>query len=167
MIGVRSRKPPELSGPPFEGWGSTRRVTLPGGGFMYVPTTFIAVGHPKDRLQQYVWSAAVDGASVGIELITYHRAMRLGRSQFGDLINEAVEQHGCSTIGDLETVTVNGCATLYGLARLTQRTDGTSPQFGAYARILTRHAGLLFEATHADLQGVDRLARAVLATLLL
>ncbi len=164
-MALRTRTTKELSGPPMAEWGETTRVFLPGGGVMYVPVTFTPATNLKERLPKHVWRSEADEASIAIELISYHRAMLLDRARFGRTMAESIAQKGGTEIGDLETLTVSGFETFYGRYCLTSDAEPAVVQCRAYARILTRNSGLLFEAEHPDMDRLDRLAKAVLATL--
>lgn len=168
-MALQSRNVKELPGLPLDGWEETKRVTLPGGGTMSVPLAFLSTQNPKERTPKYVWRGEAGEGSIALELIAYHHAAQIDRARFNpatrDGAKAGVALPGGALIGEIETLTVSGCDTIYARYRLAPTEANPEPLFAAYARILTPNAGLLFEATHADLARVDQLAKAVLATL--
>lgn len=168
-MALRSRNTQELHGPPLGEWEESKRVSLPGGGIMYVPLTFSSTTdlRARDPLPKYRWRGEPGDGSIEVELIGYHRAMRLNRARYTQMMKERIEEREGALLGDLETLTVRGYETLYGHYRLTHAAFPTVVQFGAYARVLTRNAGLLFAVEHPDPDRLDPFAKAVLATLVL
>lgn len=168
-MALRSRNTQELHGPPLGEWEESKRVSLPGGGIMYVPLTFSSTTdlRARDPLPKYRWRGEPGDGSIEVELIGYHRAMRLNRARYTQMMKERIEEREGTLLGDLETLTVRGYETLYGHYRLTHAAFPTVVQFGAYARVLTRNAGLLFAVEHPDPDRLDPFAKAVLATLVL
>ena len=168
-MALRSRNAQELHGPPLGEWEESKRVALPGGGIMYVPATFVSTTdlRAKDPLPKYRWRGEPGDGTIEVELIGYHRAMRLNQARYSQMMQERVEEREGTILGDLETMTVSGYETFYGHYRLTHAAFPTIVQFGAYARILTRNTGLLIAVEHPDQQRLDPFAKAVLATLVL
>lgn len=165
-MALRQRTSKELPGPPLGEWEETKRVALPGGGTMYVPLAFALIVNPKEQSPKYLWRGEPGEGSITVELASWHRAMRLDRARYHMLMQERLATRDGILTGDFETLTISGHETFYGLFQLAGDVPTATP-FGAHARILTRNAGLLFEAMDADPLRVDRLARAVLSTLTL
>lgn len=168
-MALRSRNVQALQGPALDEWAESKRVSLPGGGIMYVPATFVSTTdlRAKEPLPKYRWRGEPGDGMIEVELIGYHRAMRLNRARYSQTMKESIEERDGTILGDLETMTVSGYETLYGHYRLTHAAFPTVVQFGAYARILTRNTGLLFVVEHPDPERLDPFAKAVLATLVL
>lgn len=168
-MALRSRNAQALQGPALDEWAESKRVSLPGGGIMYVPATFASTTdlRAKEPLPKYRWRGEPGEGMIEVELIGYHRAMRLNHARYSQSMKESIEERDGTIIGDLETMTVSGYETLYGHYRLTHAAFPTVVQFGAYARILTRNTGLLFAIEHPDAERLDPFAKAVLATLVL
>lgn len=168
-MALRSRNAQAIQGPALDEWAESKRVSLPGGGIMYVPVTFASTTDPraKEALPKYRWRGEPGEGMIEVQLIGYHRAMRLNQARYSQSMKESIEERNGTIIGDLETMTVSGYETLYGHYRLTHAAFPTVVQFGAYARILTRNTGLLFAIEHPDPERLDPFAKAVLATLVL
>jgi hypothetical protein len=168
-MALRSRNAQELHGPALDAWEESKRVSLPGGGVMYVPVSFASTTdlRAKEPLPKYRWRGESGEGMIEVELIGYHRAMLLNRTRYSQMMKESIEERDGTILGDLETMTVSGYETFYGRYRLTHAAFPTVVQFGAYARILTRNTGLLFAIEHPDPERLDAFAKAVLATLVL
>jgi hypothetical protein len=168
-MALRSRNAQELHGPALDAWEESKRVSLPGGGVMYVPVSFASTTdlRAKEPSPKYRWRGEPGEGMIEVELIGYHRAMLLNRTRYSQMMKESIEERDGTILGDLETMTVSGYETFYGRYRLTHAAFPTVVQFGAYARILTRNTGLLFAIEHPDPERLDAFAKAVLATLVL
>ncbi|MCA1667332.1 MAG: hypothetical protein LC793_08025 [Thermomicrobia bacterium] len=168
-MALRSRNAQDLHGPALDAWEESKRVSLPGGGIMYVPATFASTTdlRAKEPLPKYRWRGEPGDGTIEVELIGYHQAMRLNPARYSETMKERIEEREGTILGDLETMIVSGYETLYGHYRLTHAAYPTVVQFGAYARILTRNAGLLFAFEHPEPERLDPFAKAVLATLVL
>ena len=168
-MALRSRNAQDMHGPALGEWAESKRVSLPGGGIMYVPVTFTSTTdlRAKEPLPKYRWRGEPGDGTVEVELIGYHRAMRLNRARYSEMMKESIEERDGAILGELETMTVSGYETFYGRYRLTHAAFPTIVQFGAFARILTRNAGLLIAIEHPDPDRLDSFAKAVLATLVL
>lgn len=168
-MAVQPRNTREVPGLPLAGWDETKRVILPGGGTMSVPFSFVSANNPKERTPKYVWRGGEGEGSIALELIAYHHAAQIDRARFDSASKEGLKPGTAPSVGalvgEIESLTVGGCATIYARYRLAPTEAAPEPLFAAYARILTPNAGLLFEATHPDLERVDQLAKAIFATL--